>query len=67
MRPCPFCGRDEIQVLALSDEPGDLIVYVCQYCGAVGPAEFTQEGAQQRWEARTEIPRWNRAPLLSRR
>ena len=56
MRPCPFCGRDEIQILALSDEPGDLIVYVCQYCGAVGPAEFTPEAAQRRWETRTASP-----------
>jgi Lar family restriction alleviation protein len=54
MKPCPFCGGDKIDILAMSDQPGDLIAYGCQDCGALGPADLTEEGAQEKWETRSQ-------------
>ena len=34
-----------IDILAMPDQPGDLVVFGCEDCGALWPAGITEEGA----------------------
>ena len=60
MLKCPFCGKNEPEVLrgppmgGYGDEPYVFRVR-CSYCGATGPESSTEAKAIEEWEERHGI------------
>lgn len=52
LRPCPFCGGDEIYVFPVAASRGRAAM--CQKCLAEGPYERTKEKAAEAWNRRAE-------------
>ena len=60
LKPCPFCGRDDIRY----SSDGKMIgrseghVYWCGNCGAFGPNDVRQDHAKRMWNLRRpyELP-----------
>lgn len=52
LRPCPFCGGDEIYVFPVAASRGRAAM--CQKCLAEGPYEITKEKAAEAWNRRAE-------------
>ena len=52
LRPCPFCGGDEIYVFPVAASRGRAAM--CQKCLAEGPYERTKEKAGEAWNRRAE-------------
>ena len=52
LRPCPFCGGDEIYVVPVAASRGRAAM--CQKCLAEGPYERTKEKAGEAWNRRAE-------------
>lgn len=61
LRPCPFCGGDEIYVFPVAASRGRAAM--CQKCLAEGPYERTKGKAAEAWNRR-EVPE-NRALLAA--
>lgn len=49
MKPCPFCGREEITVRR---RDWDFFSATCLNCAATGPYSETREEAIQAWNKR---------------
>lgn len=52
LRPCPFCGGDEIYVFPVAASRGRAAM--CQKCLAEGPYERAKEKAAEAWNRRAE-------------
>lgn len=50
---CPFCGRHDLRVVFLSEEPLCIAVRCCT-CQALGPQSVSLHGAVQWWNTREE-------------
>lgn len=53
LKPCPFCGADNISL-----EPTDDYLGFTAYCGdceAEGPVELTPQAAKVSWDNREEL------------
>ena len=58
LKPCPFCGTEDIQIyqtfhdpLSLLDPPGEVTV-TCPSCGLGGYTEETEDEAIKAWNER---------------
>ena len=50
LKPCPFCGSDDCQMLPFGDQ-----VYVhCNDCGGESGFDLTAEKAAEKWNRRTK-------------
>ena len=49
LKPCPFCGGEELAVYL--DPQFDTFCVTCP-CGGVGPADLGESGAVDRWNER---------------
>jgi Lar family restriction alleviation protein len=59
LRPCPFCGRAEVEVT--EDGSDEWTVVRCRPCGALGPAF----GSHRRYRRHLAVKAWNRRAGLS--
>ena len=50
LRPCPFCGSDEITYYGLSDKEQ---YYRCEKCLCMGPASTDPLSAKNSWNRRS--------------
>lgn len=51
LRPCPFCGDDEADILSYKNAGRWFYVH-CTDCGANGPGCYDEEGAAAFWNDR---------------
>ncbi len=53
LKPCPFCGSNELQVLHIRIKV--LLWYVsCDGCATTGPEGRTESEAEELWNTRVE-------------
>lgn len=58
LKPCPFCGSNDIEPMTVYDGPPDFIVSVCKGCGARGPE--APDGKTYIHEPDDAVAAWNR-------
>ncbi|MCK9597665.1 MAG: Lar family restriction alleviation protein [Sphaerochaeta sp.] len=55
LRPCPFCGSSDVEVLDEVGPRGLPYCYViCQVCDAIGPPNIEHGGAVKNWNTRND-------------
>lgn len=52
MKPCPFCAKQETEILHVVQEDDDYWNAHCKVCHAIGPVMNTREGAEKAWDTR---------------
>ena len=55
LKPCPFCGGDDLQFLAAADsgQMSDYSSVTCMSCMSHGPWDFIDEKTASAWNTRT--------------
>ena len=52
LKPCPFCGQSDANIILLKNGGFTAFQHVCNYCGSRGPESDTQEKAESSWNRR---------------
>ena len=55
LKPCPFCGREDIRAKIMNHEGYDVGIVFCINCGAQIRAFNSQAEAIEAWNRRAEI------------
>ncbi len=63
IKPCPFCGSDDLEVCA-PDDVFDHWYVSCNRCTSFGPPSQSEDDATKRWNQRPEEERLNAALTL---
>jgi len=62
LKPCPFCGRDNIEIYPTGYGHPPRYVALCNSCQAGGPEDLGESGAIEQWNTRpreAELEAWN--------
>ena len=57
LKPCPFCGSNQVIIDDISTEDEEYYMIYCETCGAAtsfGDASETKEGATELWNRRAD-------------
>ena len=55
LKPCPFCGGLQIELISSINWDGEPIFYIhCDGCGCSGPTTLTIDSAIAAWNRRAE-------------